>query len=197
MFIEDFENSIRWNLYGKKCKELNVSREVLFGRRYDDGIHLEKIISQSFDYDQFVNNVSHELIRSKNTDYLHFSLIMGLYFDCFHLYNFMYISPEVLKDVVPTISGGIDTMRFLKNHEYEIFSYLEEKYGISYEKYTYLINKLFDVSEYDQSFYNSNIVRDIGMILMGNSLGKHFYSCQDAIDLFNKRNSKSIGEKRR
>ena len=77
-FIENYEREFRFFLYGDKAKKLDISKYVFVGRSADSGIKLGKIIRNCSTKDNFRKKVISLLKSNVNTDYLHFSLIMGL-----------------------------------------------------------------------------------------------------------------------
>ena len=190
-FIEGCENDIRLFLYGKKAKKLNVSEFMLIGRSGANDIKIGKLISKSNDYDSFRDNVISELINDTNTDYLHFSLIMGLYFGCFNLYNYLYIRPNVRKKIVESNPNRKDTMNFLITHYSYILKYFYDKYGINDNTLKSIISRmLFRIDNEDDytGLYNNYVTREIGLILMGASLTDKFTCCSDAINCFYEEN---------
>ena len=190
-FIESYENDFRLFLYGKKAKQLKVSEFMLTGRSGVNDIKIGKLISTSKDNEELRNNVCNELLKETNTDYLHFSLIMGLYFGCFNLYNYLYIKPSVRKKIVESNPNRKDTMNFIILHYSSILEYFHDKYGIDdYTLKSIISRMLFCIDNEDiyTSLYNNYVTREIGLILMGVSLSDKFTSCSDAINSFYEKN---------
>ena len=154
---------------------------MLKGRRGSEDIKIDKIIFSSPDKIAFVNKVEQELLKDTNTDYLDFSLLMGLYFEKFNLYNYVYIKPDVRKIIVNSKPD-----RKYTNYS-KIAEYFYSKYGIKGEVLSSIICKMLFCVDNDNDYellYNNDVTRDLGLILMGVSLKKEFNSCFNAIDYF-------------
>ena len=190
-FIENYERDLRFFLYGEKAEKLDISKYILSGRCCDYGIKIGKVIKNSSSKDEFRNRVISLLNNKVNTDYLHFSLIMGLYFGCFNLYNYLYIKPDVRSEIIDNIPNRKDTMNFLVNNYRFMFSYFNKKYGIDDITLRSTISKMFFIADSEDAYiylYNNDISRDLGIILMGTSLFGEFISCEHAIDYFYEKN---------
>lgn len=186
-FIENYEREFRFFLYGDKAKKLDVSKYVFVGRSADSGIRLGKTIRNSASKSELRDNVITLLKSDTNTDYLHFSLIMGLYFGCFNLYNYLYIVPDVRKRIISTNPNRRNTLDFLIKNYSVLFHYFNKKYGIDDNTLRSIISKMFFIVDTEDdyiSIYNNYICRDVGIILMGTSLFGEFVSCEYAIDYF-------------
>lgn len=185
--IETLEDSIHLFLYEKKAKKLDVSKYMLMGRRGDGCINIYKLINNSSNISDFRNRVISDLDDDRNTDYLHLSLIMGLYFGCFNIYNYMYIKPKVRKKILESNPNREDTREFMDNHISDIIRYFKEEYNIDEDYVVKVIEEMFRVCDDDfihRNLYNNVVVKDICMILMGRSLDKKFINCRQAIDIF-------------
>ena len=192
-FIEDIEDDIKIFFCGKKAKKLGVSQFMLKGRTGTIDINISKIIFNCCDHVTFLNTIKDRLNENINTDYLHFSLIMGLYFGCFNLYNYLYISPDVRKKIVLSNPNRTDTINFIVSHYGYIFNYFHSKYGIDDNTLKSIISRMMFCidNEDDYSFlYNNYVTREIGVILMGVSLSNDFTCCSDAINKFYEENDK-------
>lgn len=190
-FIENYEREFRFFLYGDKAKKLDISKYVFVGRSADSGIKLGKIIRNCSTKDNFRKKVISLLKSNVNTDYLHFSLIMGLYFGCFNLYNYLYIVPKVRNNIILTKPSRGKTLNFLINNYSSIFNYFNKKYGIDDNTLRRIISKMFFIVDTEDdyiSIYNNYVCRDLGIILMGTSLFGEFVSCEYAIDYFYEEN---------
>lgn len=190
-FIENYEKEFRFLLYGEKAKKIDVSKYLLVGRSADSGIKIGKTIKSSSSKDEFRENVISLLKSDVNTDYLHFSLIMGLYFGCFNLYNYLYVVPGVRNKIILSNPNRHDTMNFLINNYSSIFSYFNKKYDIDDVSLRNIISKMFFITDTEDDYvllYNNDICRDLGIILMGTSLFGEFVSCEYAIDYFDEEN---------
>ena len=188
--IEEFESSIKMFLYGKKARSLGVSPYMLYGRIASDGIDICKLIKNSNSSSELYKNVCSEIDDDKNTDYLHFSLIMGLYFGCFNLYNYLYITNGVRKRIVECKPNRRDTMNFIIRNYSKLFKYFSLVYGINDNEFKNILSKmLFLVKQDDDNYlYNSDIVKDFGKILIANSIFDDFNDCFESIVLFDELN---------
>jgi len=190
-FIEDYENDLKKLIYGKRANSFNISNYMLRGRTGNADIKIGKLISKSSSCSDFVYNVKNELIKETNTDYLHFSLIMGLYFGYFNLYNYLYIKPSVRKKIVESEPSRRKTMNFIVKHYSYLLKYFHNKYGIEDDLLKNIISKMLFMIDNDNDhevLYNNYVTKDIGLILMGISLSGEFTSCEDAINVFYKEN---------
>ena len=195
MILEDFENSIHLLFYKNKAKKIGISKYMLMGRRNNYGINLFKMIRNCSSDLEFRSEVISNLSDDINTDYLHLSLIMGLYFGCFNLYDYMYLNPSIRYKIINSNPNKKDTLNYFENNKEEIFNYFKDEYNIDKEYILYIINKMFEVCEEDDihlSLYNNEIVKNIFMILMGRSLSSKDVSCRQAIDVFLKNTSKEV-----
>lgn len=182
-------------LYGERAVKLGVSKGMLSGRLASDGINIVKLISSSTSPEDFRRRVIESLDDDRNTDYLHFSLIMGLYFGCFNLYNYMYICPDDRKKIVGSSPSRSDTMYFIKKYWNVLCEYFSDKYGIKPDELKKIISQMLFIVDSDDvkvKFYNNDIVKDIGKILMGVSLSNEFIGCREAIEFFDESNKNNI-----
>ena len=191
---EEISDSIKLNLFGKKAGLLCVSKFLLTGRRASDGINISKLIHDSSSRDDFKDKVVCEVSRDDNTDFLHFSLIMGLYFGCFNLYNYLYVSPQVRKKIVWGNIDRNDTVNFIIKNYSSLLEYFQAVYGIDDEFLRATLSKVMLLNDEDMSLYNSDVVRDLGKILMGRTLKGEYSNCYDAIAVFDEEN-KSVKAK--
>ena len=190
-FVEGCEDDIKLFFCGKKAKKLKISEFMLKGRTSSQDISISKIIFKSSGFDDFVNTIKDKLCEDTNTDYLHFSLIMGLYFGYFNLYNYLYIKPNVRKKIIDSNPNRHDTMNFIIKHYSYFLDYFYKKYGISDDVLKGIISRMFFCVDNENDYellYNNYVTRDVGLILMGNSLSNEFTSCCDAINRFYEEN---------
>ena len=185
------EDSIKMDLYGKKANKLGISNYMITGRRSDDGLNVIKMMKKCETKEEFRKKVMLSLMDERNTDYLHMSLISGLFFGCFNLYNYVNILPRVRKEIVRTNPNKEDTFSFVRNNLDKISSYFKEKYGIDEDSVVRIISSMFTVTNNKSEqtlMYNNDIVMDMNMILMGRALSNDVLSFDEAIDTFLKEN---------
>ena len=189
-FVEGIESSIKLALYGKNADKLNVSLSFFDVRTASDGINIGKIVNECKTKKDLYNKVCDELIKETNTDYLHFSLIMGLYFGCYNLYNYLYVSDNMRKRIVESNPNRNDTLNFLIKNYSKILKHCSSVYGVSDEELKCIITKMLFVvpSDEDNYLYNSNVVRDIGKILIMHSLFDEIDNCTGAVLFFDELN---------
>lgn len=190
--IDDIVRDYKYNKYKDEFIKFRVSPVIAAVPNSDDGINLIKMVNDSDNYDNLKDSIIVDLLGPRENDYLIFSLLFGLYFDTFNLYNYKYINPEVRRDIAITEPNCFSTKKIIEDNDFALFLYFEEKYGIVREEYDLLIKSLFDINIGDSSYYNSRIVEDLGKILMGFTLNGSFTTCEELIDLFDRKNENNL-----
>lgn len=186
--IDDIVSDFRYNKYKDKFIKYRVSPIMATVINSDDGINIIKLVNRSQDYSYLKDSIIVDLLGPRENDYLIFSLLFGLYFDVFNLYNYIYVSPEVRRDIAITDPNSSYTKNIFKENDSDIFSYFKEKYGLDREDYDRLVKSLFEVNSQESILYNSPIIVDMGKILMGSTLQGSFSSCSELIELFDRKN---------
>lgn len=186
--IDEIVSDIKYKKYKDRFLKLSVSPVLATVACSDDGINIIKMVNDSYDYDYLKDSIIVDLLGPRENDYLIFSLLFGLYFDVFNLYNYMYIEPEVRREIVSKEINANLTKEFFKRYESQLLSYFEEVHGIDSETYHKMINLLFEIREFDSQYYNNPIIVDISKILMGYTLSGKFIGCSELIELFDREN---------
>ena len=177
--------------YGTKARLCRVSENLITGRNTDGGIRPLDILKKSKSASEFDDFAREECAKDRNTDFYHFSLLMGQYFGVYNVYCYMYVSQDVRNRLAKAQPNPEETIAFFEEHNFELYQYIYETYGIDYNQYLGITSKMCTIDN-NYSNYNNPVVRDIGKVLMGNSLYKsanpsnsEFIGCGDAIDYFN------------
>lgn len=186
--IEDVVSDIKYKIYRDKFIRFRVSPVMATVTRGDDSIDIIKLVNNSSDYNYLKDSIIVDLLGPRENDFLISSLLFGLYFDTFNLYSYMYINPDLRRDIAILEINSSETRKFFDENEREISSYFEEEYGIDTETYHRIINSLFEVRENEGNFYNNPIIVDISKILMGWTISQKFTSCRELIELFDSKN---------
>lgn len=186
--IDDIVCDFRYKKYKDRFLKFRVSPIMVTVINSDDGINIIKLVNKSQDYINLKDLIIVDLLGPRENDYLIFSLLFGLYFDVFNLYNYIYVSPEVRRDIAITDPNSSYTKNIFKENDSDIFSYFKEKYGLDREDYDRLVKSLFEVNSQESILYNSPIIVDMGKILMGSTLQGSFSSCSELIELFDRKN---------
>lgn len=179
--------------YGEKANELGVSKLMIIGRTGENGISILDMVKKSNSRKEFSLAVKMELQLYRNTDFYHYSLLMGQFFGVYNIYNYMFIAPNVRNELIISQPNVNKTVEFFNMNNVEIFSYINKKYGLGQSEYVDLVNNMFSLNN-DYSVYNNAIINDIGMILMGNQLfradtnSRTFLGCRGCINYFNRKN---------
>lgn len=186
--VDGIVKDYKYNKYKDEFIKFRVSPVMATVSNSDDGINIIKLVRESQNYDFLKDSIIVDLLGPRENDYLIFSLLFGLYFDTFNLYNYRYINPEVRRDIAITEPNRVSTKKIIEDNDLELFLYFQEKYGIGREEYDLLIKYLFDISIHDSIYYNNSIIVDFSKILMGFTLNGSFTTCQELIDLFDRKN---------
>ena len=115
--IDEIVSDVKYKKYKDRFLELSVSPVLATVARSDDGINIIKMVNDSYDYDYLKDSIIVDLLGPRENDYLIFSLLFGLYFDVFNLYNYMYIEPEVRREIVSKEINANLTKEFFKRYE--------------------------------------------------------------------------------
>lgn len=186
--IDEIVSDVKYKKYKDKFIRFRVSPVMATVARGDDGINIIKLVNSCSNYNDLKDSIIVDLLGPRENDFLIFSLLFGLFFDTFNLYSYMYINPELRRNIAllePNCSGTRD---FFKEKDNEISSYFEEEHGIDIDTYHKIIDSLFEVRDYDGDFYNNPIIIDISKILMGWTISHKFTSCRELIELFDREN---------
>lgn len=167
--IDDMVDSYVLTKYQEKANSLGVSSRMLIGRSANDGISPLMLVKSSSNRQQFEDLVDAELTINKNTDFYHFSLLMGKYFGVYNLYTYMFVVPKMREEIMRRKPNLSKTIAFFNKYNDNIFGYVEEMYGFSRDEYNEVLKNMFRRRD-DYGLYNSPIVQDIGKTLMGCSL---------------------------
>lgn len=189
-YFEEKENEKRIKKYGNKANHLNISWNLLRGRRAADSINIVKLIENSDNFNDLKNNVAIELYNSTQVDFLHFTLILGLFFDCFNKYDYhQKIDLEVIKKIVESKPNSTKTLEFLGEYEEDLYKYLASRNQLDYETYQNILRSMFVINnDYYFKLYNSDIVWEIGKVIMGYTLNPNINSCEEAVIEFENQN---------
>lgn len=187
--IDDMICEYRYKKYKDKFTRFNVSPMMATVFWSDDGINIIKMVNKSRDYNYLKDTIIVDLLGPRENDFQIFNLLIGLYFDVFNLYSYMYVDPDVRREVAVSDIDKDKTLDFFNSHDRELFLYFEEKYGIDIEMFKKIKNALFSINDNDNYLYNSPIIYDIGKILMGYTLSGKFLGCQELIDFFDTKNA--------
>lgn len=187
--IDDMIMEYRYKKYKDKFTRFNVAPIMATVFHSDDGINIIKMVNSSRNYEYFKDSIIVDLLGPRENDFQIFNLLMGLYFDVFNLYGYMYIDPDVRRDIAVNDINKDKTLDFLNSHEEELFLYFEEEYGIDKETFSKIKKELFSLNDYDSYLYNSPIIYDIGKILMGYTLSGKFLGCRELIEFFDTKNA--------
>ncbi len=178
--------------YKDRCEAFRISEQLLMERKEKDAISIAKLVEKSKDFENLKENIREELLNDKETDYFHFSLLFGLYFDVFNSYPYLYISPEVRKIILKKEIKNSITRDFLSKNQSLLEKYFSEQYGIDSDFYHSIVDSLFQVNHQNSILYHPDIIMDIGKILMGYSLSDSFFGCKEAINSFEDKNNNTV-----
>lgn len=199
--IDDLENDVKELVYKNKAKLCGVSPLMLKGRIARDGISIIKLLRVSKDKMQFDDLVRSELISERNTDFHDFSLLMGQFFGIYNLYSYEFVDKSIKTKIVSSNVDRKYTNMIFDKYSDKIFEYVSINHNISHDDYINLIVKMFKIID-DYSIYNSDVVKDIGKILIGNCLYaidyfdgncENLIDCDEAVNYFNDYNEKIKG----
>ena len=199
--IDDIENNIREKLYKGKSEICLVSPLLVRGRVASDGISIPKLLKYSNKKVEFDTLVKQELTSDRKTDFYDFSLLMGQFFGIYNLYSYEFVDKSIKTKIVSSNVDSKYTNMIFDKYSDKIFEYVSINHNISHDDYINLIVKMFKVVE-DYSIYNSDVVKDIGKILIGNCLYaidyfdgncENLIDCDEAVNYFNDYNEKIKG----
>lgn len=190
--IDDMVSDFRYKKYKDKFLRFNVSPAMARFFNADDGINIIKMVNGCKDFFVLKDTIIVDLLGPRKNDFLISSLLFGLYFDAFNLYSYMYIDPEVRREIAICDLNKEKTELFFRENDIELFSYFSEKYGIDRNEYNSFIKSLFQVTLDDNELYNSKIIKDVEKMLMGWTLCGRFTSCDQLIEAFNNINENNI-----
>jgi len=122
---------------------------------------------------------------------------MGCFFDVYNIYCFIFVSENIRKRIACNKNINLSNTLSLFEFNYSnIYCFFSSKYNISQDDFNKLVSNLFIVRD-DFSLYNNDIIKDIGMMLIGNylcledyELNHGFIGVQQGIDYFMEKNSK-------
>lgn len=196
--FEEISDNRRIKTYGEIAHKLNTSSGLLTGRRAENGIKIEKLLEESHgDFQKYQNIIREKLSEDYQLDFLDFSLLMGCFFDVYNIYCFIFVSENIRKRIACNKNINLSNTLSLFEFNYSnIYCFFSSKYNISQDDFNKLVSNLFIVRD-DFSLYNNDIIKDIGMMLIGNylcledyELNHGFIGVQQGIDYFMEKNSK-------
>ncbi len=192
-------NNIIKRLYAKKANLLKVS-PLLLDAKATKELNLIEIIKCSDNKCNFDKEVMKALL-CEESNFLDFSLIMGLFFGVYNQYQYEYINYEVKKKIVDNKPNSEQIKEVVKHNIEKIYMYLAEKYNIDKKTFDEIIFKMFVVEDVDEdTLYERKIANVIGKIILGNYLylleisiknSTFLVDCEDAINFIDKLNKKS------
>ena len=164
--FEEMADEARIKKYGPKALELDVSYNLLCGNAMNYGIPIHKLIAKASSKEDFNRKVLGTLYDSERTDFYDFSLLMGLYFGVYNSYGYLYVAPEVKREVIEANPNREDTISFLAQYQEAICHYFQEAYDFSDLQTTSFVEKMTDVLT-GSELYHKSYVHDFGKLLMG------------------------------
>ena len=191
--IREAKDSLVVDIYGRKALSIGVSYDLLVGSNGEGGINILSMIKKSKTKEDFDKLAIDEIIKVRNTDFYHYSLLMGQYFGIYNIYSYVYVEQDSREFIMKSNPNFFKTKKFIEEHDKEIFQYINSTYSVDYDFYGEVLERIFNIN-YDNSIYNNDVVKDISKILMGNDLynirnnGTGFIGCREAIDYFEKQN---------
>ena len=183
--VFETEISIKSLLYGKKANILGMSQDFLQGRTR--GISPVYLIKNSRNNKELNDNVKRELLINSEHDYLCFSLVMGLFCGVYNLYNYMFIPREYVDYIAKSNIDSNYTKDFINNNKDNIYKYSQDKYGYDNTLCDNILNSLFDCTN-DSKLYSEEFIHDLGKMLIISYINdKEFNSCEELINIFDKK----------
>lgn len=164
--FEELADEARIKKYGLKAKEFDVSCNLLCGNAMNYGIPIHKIIAKASSKEDFNRKVRTTLYDSERIDFYDFSLLMGLYFGVYNSYGYLYVAPEVKREIIEANPNREDTISFLNQYQEAICHYFQETYDFSDLQTTTFVGKMTDILT-DRELYHKSYVHDFGKLLMG------------------------------
>lgn len=200
LIFEELNKKIIYSLYASKAKILNLSPALLNGA--DDNMNLKTIVKFS-ETKEILDKQIKTILINPESNFLDFSLIMGLFFGVYNQYQYEYIDFEIKSKIVKNAPNCEQIKETVEHNKNKIFEFLVKYYKIDRKTFEDTISRMFiledENSEY--SLYEEGFANIIGKIILGNYLylnelgiknSTYLIDCEDAIKFIDKLNQKSI-----